>query len=469
MIAAPNVEIQVENQQYINPTPGEISIVGLGRMRHQEKSGEITTEPYITEEAATLLFEIGCNASQAQVSIGTDAPEYTGVKNSLESCGRAGIKMIPKYGLLANGAGCIYFYEIPEQYSYWTTSWGRIAEKFRNHPALGGWFLADEPAAVAMSSLAQAKDEILSKDPNHDVLVNLFGEYASKKEDIRRLQLNGRIEPRPNVTTPSTIPDLVITLSDYYDYYDKVFGPAIWSSDFYPFAISLKNPALRTDFYDYLLMMRNRSTSTGRPFWTYVACNFNYPTDNGNISKAAKNSSLTLGRLRFQVFMALAYGAQGICYWNIFGDRDVYNAMPVDVNGKKTVLFDIVKTVNQEIKSYNSVFCGGDAKYLAVIKDARKDRTDEKLPVITVPNKYIREFNKQSKDKWLYAEYQNGENNYLILLNMDYLKKKKARIGFNTSAAKVRRVVPGGGETDYITEYKGDVSAGGVVIFKIEE
>lgn len=468
------------SQTYINPTPGEITIVGLGRLQTTRLGFNRKTEEYLSDKSAQLLVEIGCNASQSQLAVTSSRPDYVNIQKSLDACQAAGIKLIPKFGMPKSGSGAVYFTDIQTWYDKWVTCWGEVAAKYRNHPALGAWFMCDEPTTIAMEkALARAKPEVLKNDSTHNVLVNLFGELANK-EDLNKqlLQLNGESRPTNSKEGDGTMVVKAHNLDEYYDYFQQTFAPAIWSSDFYPFgfAYGYANCGLREEFYEYLLRMKNLSAKTGRPFWTYVACNLKFipsPKDKDgndiydNDVLASHIDALTIGRLRFQTFMALAYGAQGICYWNIFGDGETYRAMPVGVNGHPTSLFDIVKTVNEEIKSYNSVFCGGFPTYLAVIKDPAVDKTDEKLPVITGSYEYLKSISRAPSDKWLYAKYSNGTNTYLILQNMDYLESKVVTVKFKDFPNTYRQVLPGGQLSDYITGYDGEVQPGGVLIFKI--
>lgn len=462
-----NLESKAPNQPYINPTPGEITIVGLGRMRYIDtEKGTVETEDHISSKAAQLLKEIGCNAAQAQLALANSPADYPGIQNSFDACKPNNIKVNVKLGLVEGECNSIFYTGLAFRYEHWISVWGKIAAKFKDNPALGGWFLVDEPAVATMQSFADAKTEILKYDTSHPVLVNLYGVLAGNPSD-RQMQLNGMTKV-DRESTSGVMLDLVHNIPEYYDYFENIFGPSIWSSDFYPFNKSQKSPLLKEYFYEYLLMMKNKSSSTGRPFWTYIACNFNYTPVNGSFANAAYDSSLSLGRLRFQVFMALAYGAQGINYWNIFGDRTEYNLMPVDVDGKKTVLFDIVKTVNQEVKSYNSIFYGCKVSTLGVMVAKNVTTQTEKLPLIKPPYFVIKSAEFAQSTRWVVSIISNSDKTYLVIINCDYVNANTLKLTFLDNFSNVRKCL---GNDTYSTPIKNCyevVNAGDTLIFRIK-
>ncbi|MGN0237473.1 MAG: beta-galactosidase [Lepagella sp.] len=103
------------------------------------------------------------------------------------------------------------------------------------------------------------------------------------------------------------------TYEEYLDEYIATFRPPLLSFDYYPIDTdkSTKKPHLHKDtFFDNLLMFANKSKQYNIPFWAYCLClehstgeegrDYPYPTE---------------GMMRFEAFSALAFGAQGIVYW----------------------------------------------------------------------------------------------------------------------------------------------------------
>lgn len=207
---------------------------------------------------------------------------------------------------------------------------------------------------------------------------------------------------------------------------------------------------------------------TGRPFWTYVASNIKYPAVNGSFAGAATDSALTIGRLRFQMFMALAYGAQGICFWNIFFDSyNAYNLAPVDKDGNKTVLFDIIKTVNQEVKAYNSVFCGCSVSNLGVMVNKNVTTQTEGLPLIKPPYYVVRSAEFSPSTRWLFSMISNAGTMYLVIVNCDYINANNLKMTFIENNLTVRKCLGNGIFSSPIKTFNEVVDAGDVVIFRI--
>ncbi len=69
----------------------------------------------------------------------------------------------------------------------------------------------------------------------------------------------------------------------------------------------------------------------------------------------------TLAGLRLQTYVNLAYGAQGIEYWSFRGFGS-----PLDAQGKRTVVYDRLQKVSNEIQNLSGVFMG--AKLIAVVQ-----------------------------------------------------------------------------------------------------
>lgn len=106
------------------------------------------------------------------------------------------------------------------------------------------------------------------------------------------------------------------TYNEFLDEYISKFNPPLLSYDYYPIE-TLKDDkgkdveVFQEDaFYQNLLMFANKSKQYNIPFWAYCLClkhlsgpggrHYPYPTE---------------GMMRIEAFSALAFGAQGIVYW----------------------------------------------------------------------------------------------------------------------------------------------------------
>lgn len=125
------------------------------------------------------------------------------------------------------------------------------------------------------------------------------------------------------------------TYENYLNVLQNLYRPGVWSYDLYPFRInnglqemSVANPetdppadteTLYEHFYSHLETFSAQAKKTGRPFWAYCMCEGHGEHKYNNEAKKFYPQWFmpvpTEGMLRFEAFSALAYGAQGIVYW----------------------------------------------------------------------------------------------------------------------------------------------------------
>lgn len=200
-------------------------------------------------------------------------------------------------------------------------------KKVMDHPALYGYFLRDEPANSAFPGLAEWAAKIKAVDPNHVIYLNLFPNYA------------------PDEVLGSTYPEHV------RKFIDEVKLPLV-SFDFYP----VTEGGIRERWWENLEVISKESAAAGLPFWAFA------------LSTAHKPYPVpTMASLRLQFYTDLAYGAQGLqyfTYWNpVPGTWDFHDA-PIDLDGNRTPVYDMVKEMNVELQARAGVFVG--AKVLSV-------------------------------------------------------------------------------------------------------
>ena len=81
----------------------------------------------------------------------------------LDAAEKGGIKLFVNYPKLA---------EEPE----------KIANHFRDHPALAGYYIKDEPSAKLFPQLAETVKRIQAVDTRHSCYINLFPNYAAPEQ-----------------------------------------------------------------------------------------------------------------------------------------------------------------------------------------------------------------------------------------------------------------------------------------------
>lgn len=197
----------------------------------------------------------------------------------------------------------------------------------KDHEALWQYLLADEPTMKRWVKLKNLQERIKKVDPDAQCYINLLPN--SSREVLRSIGLS--------------------RYPDYLREYSKIEQPQI-SYDYYPV---LKNGMQGAKWYSILEDIRNESRRTGKPFWAFVLCvpHHIYPMP-------------TIGHLRLQCYINLAYGAQGIQYFAYATPQPTkqfdFHDGPLLRNGKKSNTYDLVKRMNTELKSVATLFWGSE-------------------------------------------------------------------------------------------------------------
>jgi hypothetical protein len=197
------------------------------------------------------------------------------------------------------------------------------ADALKDHPALAGYILRDEPSAPMFPELAAWKRKLQQADPKHYSYINLFPTYAGVM-----------------VGTP--------TYQEYLDKFVKTVEPAFISFDSYPVVQDGKQYAVRGDWYENLERVSATAKKAGIPFWAFALSthHFSYPTP-------------TLAHLRLQMFTNLAYGARTLEYFTYWQSSDpMFANAPIDLKGNRTAIYDTVKQMNAEVQGLAPVFLG---------------------------------------------------------------------------------------------------------------
>jgi len=196
------------------------------------------------------------------------------------------------------------------------------AAQFKDHPALAGYYLRDEPSASDFGALARWAGRIRAVDPRHPCYINLFPNYANAGQ---------------------------LGTASYAEHVDRFVATVpvdFVSFDHYP----VIGETLRPEWYENLEVVAAAAEKARKPFWAFAlaVAHGPYPI-------------ATVEQLRLQVFSNLAYGAQGIqyfTYWTIRSTDWNFHEGPIDVNGRRTPVYDRVKTVNAEIRNLSPLFSG---------------------------------------------------------------------------------------------------------------
>ena len=214
----------------------------------------------------------------------------------------------------AKGSGVTLFITCPELKRDTVST----VRKLAGHPVLAGYHLQDEPSAADFPGLAAWQKTIQGIDPAHPCYVNLNPIHAGPKHLGTR------------------------TYQEHVDQFVRIVQPPFISFDNYPTSFGKLDPNVFTN----LEIISAAARSAGKPFWGF------YQSVVWN-----KMPPRTLAHLRLESFGNLVYGAQCIqafTYW-MPGFPDHRDA-PIGLDGRRTRVYDLVKTINGEIRAWSRVF-----------------------------------------------------------------------------------------------------------------
>ncbi len=261
------------------------------------------------------------------------------LKPALDAAGKAGIRIYLRCADLEGGSSDARM---------------AIVDEYKDHPALAGWFLDDEPAASRFDALQGLKSDIRRKDAGHPCYVNLF-------PDLGDAVFQG------------------MGLADYESYvdlYEEKLTPEFISFDCYPVVKGLDG-IIR--FYPDLIFrsleqISSKAKRARIPFWAFALSTAHTPLNDPN--RPVVNSYddhfpvPTIEHLRIQMWNNLAYGAQALqyfTYWTPAADEDSnfwYGEGPKKADGTTGKAYAVVKQMNREIQELNGVFNGCTMKWV---------------------------------------------------------------------------------------------------------
>jgi hypothetical protein len=258
-------------------------------------------------------------------------------------------------------------------------------KQLMNYPALGGYYIIDEPNISDFKKLKTIVQTIRSIDDQHICYINLFPNYAGEYF----------------LGTKS--------YNEYVSEFVKEIPVQVLSFDNYP----IQTQGFRPDFYDNLEYISRVAKESGKPFWAFTlsVAHADYPIP-------------TIGELRLQNFSNLAYGAKALqyfTYWTPSGSSWDYNNAPVTEGGQLTDVYDRVKQLNKEVKAVSAVF--KNSKVISVYHTGSTVPKGTKR-LIKLPSP-ITVLETTGEAGALVSLLQNGKKMFLVIVNKDYQNKVK--------------------------------------------
>ncbi len=299
-----------------------------------------------------------------------------------------------------------------------------IVKRFMKHPALAGYFLRDEPPINGFSELGSWAKRVNAIDPEHFCYVNLFPNYATAAQ---------------------------LGTADYREYvsrFAKEVPLHFLSFDSYPLTSA---EGVYSKWHQNLEIFSDEAKKLGKPFWAFAQ----------SILFDNFHEEPSLATMRVQMFTNLAYGAQGLqyfTYWQPVSPAEDFRGGPITLEGKRTAVYDYIKTLNQEIRNLSGVFYGSKVKLLQY--------TGKKIPLGTMrlttlpePLKLMDTGGKSA----LVSVLENGNQRFIVIVNMDYKEKMSLTLLGDDSLKRVLKdgsIVPASVYANTI-----EVEAGDMVVY----
>jgi len=335
-------------------------------------SGETTVGRYLEMKEAGITYQFNGYSNAEEVQKALDVAQKTGIKMVI-TC--------------------------PEL----RTQTEKTVRRFMNHPALVGYHLQDEPSFSQLKGLGEWGRQIQSIDKKHFCYVNLFPNFA----DSTQLGTKNYI--------------------DYVQEYIKQIPVQFISFDYYP----VMKDHLSKTWYQNLEQISGEATKAGLPFWAF-ALTTNY--DDNHVTPQ------TLAAMRLQVYSDLAYGAQGIEYFTYWSATSVntpsgedQRGAPISAAGKRSIVYDRVKLMSQEIKALSAVFLG--SKVVSVRHAGKGMIPPGTIRLTTLPTA-IKVLDTNGAPA-LVSVLENGENTFVVIVNKDFLNTINLTVSGDDSLKKV--------------------------------
>lgn len=274
-----------------------------------------------------------------------------------------------------------------------------VVELIKDHPALYGYFLRDEPVTADFPKLAAWAEKIRAVDDSHPMYLNLF----------------------PNYVNPAA---LGCSYREYvHRFIEEVKLPLV-SFDYYP----VTTDGIRQSWYENLQVVADESAAAGLPFWAFALSTAHgpYPVP-------------TMAGLRLQMYTNLAYGAsvlQYFTYWNPGTDTWDFHEAPINQNKEQSEAYGLVKAMNEEIQARAGVFVGSKVVFLAhtgeTVPPECRQLGDE-LP------SHVTSLSTTGPEGAVVSLLENGKWNYLVVVSRTMDSPVALEVGFDEKASLVGR------------------------------
>ena len=267
---------------------------------------------------------------------------------------------------------------------------GESIPEYVDNPYLKGFLMFDEPCATDFETLAALQKKFNAVMPEDKMFfVNLFGAACAYEalfgEDYNPIQV------------------------DYEEFYLKYFTETVdaecISYDAYPLQ---EGGYIRSAYYYNFDVASHRAKELGTPFWYTLLSSGHNTTDGRYVTPTDQE-------LRWQMAMAMTYGAENLTHYVYTTNEDGYAPIVSYGDFQPTAIYDDVKTVNLEFRAWEDIYMSyewvGTARVEADKENALMDKLEYHIPfadagVLT---------DVESSENLLVGVFENnGRNAYMI-------------------------------------------------------
>ena len=295
-----------------------------------------------------------------------------------------------------------------------------------DEPHFDNWYLPTDKMSHNTIDLTSTYKEVETLCPDKAVYFNLAVDVS--KTWIGGLANNSSLNKREK----------------YYRYLEMIyskFTPKVLSYDYYPIYEKQDGSIqVKGSFYLYLECIGEFSTEKNLPIWAYPLSNqhdiyaINEYTDTRY--KAITYPKPIVSYLRFQVFSALACGAQGILYWtyglpeNKYFNSGTYKgevleeyfSAPLNKDLQPTSIWNALQLVNREVNAYSRYFL--NSKYISSVHayggGTSSIKKFEEVASFNSTFYCINGIHISDDAKGVMLSYlRNGSNHYLVIVSHD--------------------------------------------------
>lgn len=208
-----------------------------------------------------------------------------------------------------------------------------------DEPALFGHLIEDEPILSEMPESRLALKRYKMAFPELTGLVNLCPIIGQAKD------FTDENWDETQCTAYEYYIDSFLEDNDFTDYVSYDHYPLFGSND-------TGRTSLEPTFLYAMDIVGRRAKASGKEMWTYLQ----------SIGYGAVNRiPVSVGDISFQAYSFMAYGGKMIswfCYWSPvrFDGLTHFTEAMIELDGTKTAVYDYVRTVNEEIRSFDDIY-----------------------------------------------------------------------------------------------------------------